>query len=287
MLQGRGLRGSILDAVRTPFRWPPLESWLLSRTIGADFSGLSSRLPPNPWQYPSGLSRQVQRCGLTLSLDLSDLVDWYIFWGFRDPSVERLVDLCPAGADVLDVGANIGFTALRLARRTTGRVIGVEADPANYARCMRNLALNAVPNLTVLNLGVSDHEGPGTISRPNAHNLGMNRIGGVGAPITLVTLDKLVDEQDLKRVALVKIDVEGHEGHVLRGAKRTLETSRPVLFMELSDYLLCIQGSSGPELVSQVQSFGYEVRSALTATRIEPAAASGSAMDVICTPLGQ
>lgn len=199
--------------------------------------------------------------------------------------MERLLDLCPAVGDVLDVGANVGLTSLRLARRTSGRVMGVEPDPVNYARCVRNLALNHEPNLTVLNVGLSDHDGPATIDRPDEHNRGMNRVGSAGVPIVLTTLDALVEAHGLHSVRLIKVDVEGHEPYVLRGATRTLALARPVLFLELSDHLLRIQGSSAPDLVKQLRSLGYDVNNALTGSRIEVADTSGVAMDVICTPI--
>lgn len=268
---------------RRLFLLPWAERALWQRTNGQPYEGLVSKLTPNPNQYSRGTIRRARRYGFDLELDLSDLIDWYLFWGFDDPSHDRLVALATATDVVIDVGANMGITAMRMVRYT-GRVIAVEADPVNFARAKRNLELNAIRNVTLVNVGVSDRVGDGFIERPNKNNLGMNRIADAGEPIRLSTIDALVEEYELKWVDLIKIDTEGHEMLVLDGAAITLEAFRPQLFVELDDTNLRRAGSSAAALLSRLGQMGYDVVDAATEKSVDPEQLSGCHIDVIARP---
>jgi hypothetical protein len=72
-------------------------------------------------------------------------------------------------------------------------------------------------------------------------------------------LDDVVRELGLPRVDFIKIDVEGHELRVLRGAEATMRTLRPVLLMELQDASLRPQRATPDEIVTLLHEWGYSI----------------------------
>jgi FkbM family methyltransferase len=136
----------------------------------------------------------------------------------------------------LDVGANVGAVTLALARHIgpSGHVHSFEPGPPNLRRLQANLDLNPAlaARVTVHPTGVSDT--PGELhwqeERDNPGNAMLGAQGSHTVPVT--TLDDFTGEQRLPRLDFIKIDVEGMELNVLRGARRTLRQYRPVLYYE-------------------------------------------------------
>jgi FkbM family methyltransferase len=272
------------------FRWPPLEDLAIHLVKGRDYGGLC-RLIPLHTQYPAGSVRQADRYGFSFELDLSDLLQWLLYWGFRDPSHEALVRLCKPGATVVDVGANIGVTALKCAHATgqTGKVFAIEPDPINVALLRSNIARNRVPNIEVLELALGDRDGQVGLGVPDAHNRGGNRVETSPslktADVRMTTLDKIAEMHPCPGPTLLKIDVEGYETRVLRGGLVFLATCRPVIFLEVVDKHLREQGSSPAELLSLLEGQGYNIveavgGSALRSTDI----LAGAWCDAIAVP---
>jgi FkbM family methyltransferase len=95
---------------------------------------------------------------------------------------------------------------------------------------------------TVANVAASDAAGKTEFfvaetdevsSLESAHVNAYDGNGGIQRVVRTATLDQLVGEHGFERVDLIKIDVEGHELSVLRGARETLVTYRPTLFLEV------------------------------------------------------
>ena len=128
---------------------------------------------------------------------------------------------------VLDVGTNIGETLLHFAQLsgTDGFVYGFEPDKRNFENVQKNISLNDFNNIHVFNLGVSDKKETQKLYRVDQHNLGMNRIlndtdAASFEDFTIIetdTLDNVVSENNIQKIDLIKIDIEGYEMHALRG----------------------------------------------------------------------
>jgi hypothetical protein len=73
------------------------------------------------------------------------------------------------------------------------------------------------------------------------------------------TLDNVVLENGIRKIDLIKIDIEGYEMHALRGARQVLETFKPKLFIEVGYTRLVNLGTSPSELISYLTQFGYRV----------------------------
>ena len=131
----------------------------------------------------------------------------------------------------LDIGANIGNHALFFAPHFT-QVLAFEPNPRTFALLQLNATLAS--NVRCFNVGLSDAAGRAQLAVP-ADNIGMATLqpGGTGQAVAC-ELQRLDDLPELagQRVALVKIDVEGHEAAVLRGARAMLERDRPVVVFE-------------------------------------------------------
>lgn len=142
-----------------------------------------------------------------------------------------------------DIGANIGaYCILVGGRETFSEVLAFEPNPFCYAELERNVALNQLrQKIRCLEVALSDREGTAVFGFTS-------RFGGDGglqethlfshllqseAPVTLQRLDTVFPGKD--RMVALKIDVEGHELNVLKGAERVLSENRGVLQIEIHD----------------------------------------------------
>jgi FkbM family methyltransferase len=154
------------------------------------------------------------------------------------PVVEGLLE---DGGVFYDVGANMGFYTLIGSKRvgTAGKVIAFEPDPDNTAGIRDVIERNALGNVTVVELAVSDTGGTLAFER-SAGLRHSGHLAGVGCDtidageridVKVTTLDSFCQENPAPDV--IKIDVEGGEGNVLRGALNTLRMHRPALVIEV------------------------------------------------------
>lgn len=141
-----------------------------------------------------------------------------------------------AGGVCLDVGANIGNHAVFFADHFA-EVLAFEPNPRTFALLQFNAGLRS--NIRCFNVGLSDVDERASLSVP-ADNIGMATLhgsagsGGLRVDCELRRLDGLLGLEALAqcRVSMVKIDVEGHEPEVLRGAHELLARDRPVVVFE-------------------------------------------------------
>jgi FkbM family methyltransferase len=176
--------------------------------------------------------------------------------------VDRLKDIVPPGSTVVDVGANIGFFTLKFARWVgeQGLVIAIEPDLENFETLTAKIAAAGVEHRVQAHQAAAAGESGAVRFQRNELHPGDHRItlGAGGMMVSAVTVDDLVAESGARPVSLVKIDVQGAEMLVLKGAKRTLEQMRPALFVEVDDCNLVDLGSSAHALVAHLEQAGYE-----------------------------
>lgn len=207
-------------------------------------------------------------------------MQWYVYWGFKEKQRDRLYSLIRPGDIVLDVGTNIGETLLHFAKLVgeSGYAYGFEPDSRNFKNVNANIALNEFKNLHVFNLGVSDKKETVRLFRVDPHNLGMNRILNENeakafddfTTIETDTLDNVIAENNIDRVDVIKIDIEGYEMHALRGAKGLIRKFKPKLFIEVGYTRLINLGTSPNEMVQFLIDLGYRVFNAETDEEIGP-----------------
>lgn len=179
------------------------------------------------------------RGGLTMRLDLGDHLQRAIAADCLErPEEDVTTPLLRPGDQVLDIGANIGYHALRWAQHVdpAGRVFAFEPAPPNYEGLLANLALNPRLPVEAHQLALGDRSGSLSLSsdRPGltSGSYSAKNPNAGGFEVAQQTLDEWVTGRDLSRLRLVKLDVEGWEASVLDGAAATIRQHRPHLMIE-------------------------------------------------------
>ncbi len=195
---------------------------------------------------PQGLSEAQVAAGLlggaSLLLDMQTEKDYWL--GSYEPDLQDAIrKYIRPGMVVFDVGANIGYTGLMLARAVGegGRVLAFEPLPANVERIRKNAALNPEGSrLQVFELAVSRSAGR-THFRVHASNA-MGRMEETEGrsegylqtiEVETASLDELVYERGLPAPDVIKMDIEGGEALALPGAARLLKEKHPLVLLEL------------------------------------------------------
>jgi FkbM family methyltransferase len=170
----------------------------------------------------------------------------------------------------VDVGANEGFYSVFAAKLVgeLGQVIAIEPDPSMLERLKRNIILNGIQNISIVQCAVSSYSGVENLSIAEYGHEGITALGTcVPNPLvktrkvikTVVKpLDEILSERGIKNVHFVKIDAEGSEVHVLRGAEQIIRASRPILQLEINDQALEAQNSSSEELINLLKTWDYQ-----------------------------
>lgn len=219
---------------------------------------------------------EVTRNGIHWQLDLNEGIDLaiYLFGRFESSTVHVFRRLIRRGDVVIDIGANIGANTLELARcvGSTGRVVAFEPTVFAIDRLRRNLELNPALAASVTleqailgddsssrepsefysswplsgsaNEGVHERHRGQLKSAAGAHHW---------------TLDRYVADYTIAAVRLIKLDVDGHELAVLRGAKETLGEFQPFIVMELAPYVLDEEKGTFEGILNLLRAAGYDL----------------------------
>lgn len=218
--------------------------------------------PPEPFVTA------VLDAGFSMKLDLRDAVQRRMyFYGDYDERYEakmirRLLD---KGEIFWDIGANIGYFSLLAAAalQHTGQVVAFEPGQAAYARLLDNIALNPFRNIAPFNLAVTDRQGEAALYLAAGTADGGASLYGAGPEVTArescrtVALDGFAPSHALPGPDFIKIDVEGAELFVLRGARQILAASRPLLLVELKAGTLAASGTDKHEIQELLAGYGY------------------------------
>jgi FkbM family methyltransferase len=173
---------------------------------------------------------------------------------YSEAELDVLRQLLRPGAVIVEAGSNIGALTIPLARIAgeSGRVYAFEPQRLLFQILCANLALNGLYNVVAQQRALGN--APGELLVPVLPPGEALNFGGVslethqwGEPVPVGTIDALA----LKRLSLVKADVEGMEQAVLEGGRETITRLRPVLYVE------CDRRDRSPALIELILSFGY------------------------------
>ncbi len=166
----------------------------------------------------------------------------------------------------VDVGGNLGIFALTLAGLGYHQVHTFEPVPATYARLAANLRRNVTlaARITANNCAVGERAGNCVISYDwkragqAAMRAGCTESAGVALSVPLVTLDEYCRDRHIERIDFLKIDVEGLEVAVLRGARELLQARRVgAVYTEIIRKALTDVGTTPEELYHDLSGMGY------------------------------
>lgn len=182
---------------------------------------------------------------------------------------------CGQRFTMLDVGANIGWFSLNMAKRfPRARLISFEPIPATYEKLLANLKLNGVRNVKPAQAGVSDRAGRAVFYCDsklcaNASLAERSRGATVGkVRVKLIKLDDHCKEHSIKPNA-IKVDVEGAELFVFQGARQVLAKYHPIIYTEMLRKWSADFGYHPDRIIELLRGLGYECF-ALRGSRLRP-----------------
>ena len=195
--------------------------------------------------------------------------------GFVYPRIDRVLEMVlQPPVTFLDVGANVGFVTLLACSRVRSKGGAIDAhcfepDPGVFQWLAGNQELNRGLFKMTVNpwaVGAATGEGELTISaRSGWSTMAHEPAGGFSflpkagkATVKVTTLDRYCDERRLSPT-MIKIDVEGFECEVLRGASAVLERARPYFLIEINGLRLAAAGTSGDALIRQIYDLRYKL----------------------------
>lgn len=227
-------------------------------------------------------------------VDLADRIQRQMWAGVYEEHVRRCFGALLHPGDVyVDVGGHIGYHAVAAAYLVgaKGQVIAFEADSTMYQRLARNLeqfpwahpvhaaVWHSSGMLTFERTSERQESGWGTLT--TVRDLGM----GEHVEVRAVSLDDSFDNSGLTRWDAMKLDAEGSEPAVLRGAEKALERFRPFLVLEINGIVLKEARFSPADIVEFLEARGYCIYH-LSHSHLEPWDSSKHVefCEVLCLP---
>jgi FkbM family methyltransferase len=269
-------------------------------------AALSHRLPAGRWKVrvgrvaSSGLGRVgvdvvsavTMQDGTVLVLDPRGRTEGEAFWhGTYEEDDLGFLRRCLGafGRNVLDIGANVGLIAVRLAH-AGAHVEAIEPVPENAERIAESARLNGLGDaVQVRQLALGEAEGTLTLIRESdlgstTGNAVSSDVAGDSGGVTVVVPQVRLDSLDLGPVDLVKIDVEGAETPALRGGRAVIEANRPVIMGEFHSGLMPRFGHSFLDVADLLSPLGYRYFSSVSGTEIREQSPRVGLGNVIACP---
>lgn len=202
--------------------------------------------------------------GMTLDVDPRAL-DMVI--GRYEPAIQAVLESTLRAGDVaFDIGANLGYFTLVMAKQVgpRGRVVSFEPDPEMFSALTRNVGRNVGDSdgIIAVPAALGAEAGAGRFARGSRSTRGKVVSAGGDLEVDLMKVDDAADRFGVPR--LLKIDVEGAELDVLRGAPTVLKSEKPLVLVELHSEELercCTQ---------LLEEFGYECARRVDLGKREP-----------------
>lgn len=187
--------------------------------------------------------------------------------------MDKLKPYIKEGMTVVDVGAHIGSHSIKYSNYVgfTGKVIAFEPNPEAF-ECLKH-NMSGIKNVRIHNLGLSNKDKKlGIVNNPQ--NIGANYLTGDGN-IPCIRFDDL----HLNKVDFIKVDIEGMEPEFLDGARNTINTHKPIMFIEINRFALARNGYNPETVYDFLRKFGYTFKNITEGENLQ-----GEQFDIICKP---
>jgi len=177
-----------------------------------------------------------------------------------EPHIRKLFDL--KEGVFIDIGANLGIYTIFMARKlkNKGTVISIEPEPHTVKLLKQNVAINGLKNVIIVGKACSSKNGKdilyleGTKYSGGLHSLKKYSHHVNKTTIDVEKLDSIISRLKIKRVDLIKIDTEGTELDVLKGAQKVFKKYKPKIICE------CLNEKSEKEVTSLLKKFKYKIK---------------------------
>jgi FkbM family methyltransferase len=229
------------------------------------------------WFKPSSQLKAGLKNGIiwlnTDDIAIYTTADNYIEWmilstGTYEDEIGKLIKLSlTEGDNALDIGANIGLQSLRMSAciGSTGKVFSFEPLEHLHEKFRKNINLNKAKNVVLFPFALADKESEVelTINKSDwnqgAFSLRDTNNGNDKQKIIIKVADELPEIQLINNLALVKIDVEGFEYHVLKGLKQTLQKHKPRIIFEYDSNYWKAAGQNKEDCFEFLRALNYLV----------------------------
>jgi len=188
----------------------------------------------------------------------------FFLFGKEYDEMLEFVDLSlNPGETFIDVGANFGIYSYLAARKVgaCGRVFAIEPTPSMCSILRENAQANFLGNLDVIQAAFGERSGTSLLNlhadsgRSSLRDMRSEVVGRI--QVAVQTLDASIP--DRQSVAMIKMDVEGYEPHVLAGGRQRIQRDHPVILFENNPGALNEAGSSTDALCGMLAEFGYSI----------------------------
>ncbi|MDP4604787.1 MAG: FkbM family methyltransferase [Erythrobacter sp.] len=213
--------------------------------------------------FGSGENFAMDWRGMKVWIDREQAIDMrlYATGDYEPETLTVLAKLATPNSVVIDIGANIGLVSMWLSQcvGTEGKVIAVE--PSRWAcDCIeRNLQLSGISNVDVVHAAASDSTGVAELDVINGYRID-NLDTRKSERVSFVTVDEIIRDKNIDSISVLKIDTDGFEMGVFRGAHNTLSNLKPALVFEYGpDHLRKHSGVEPEFLISFLNEYDYEI----------------------------
>jgi FkbM family methyltransferase len=174
------------------------------------------------------------------------------------------------GMTVVDVGANVGLYSALSAHLVgpEGRVIAFEPDPESFYYLEQTIQKNGLKNVKAVRVAASDRQGSSRLFTSTTNRgdsrLYDNELSDGSVEIETVVLDEYLSAAGIKELDFLKIDVQGFEGQVFSGLKKTvLQSPKLVVLSEFWPDGLRRAGTAPEELLEKLEQWGFSIHELL------------------------
>jgi FkbM family methyltransferase len=209
--------------------------------------------------------------GFCLNINSKSAFERSLYFRNGDPDTFKFIkNFLRPGMVFFDCGSHIGIFSMlaSIVVGNTGKVYAFEPTPETYQRLVENTSINGLNNIKAFLFALGEKASKSSIYRLEASNEGMNSLakeGEKGEKIgvcSIYSLDQIMTEKNLPIPDLVKIDVEGSELNLFKGAKQLITSKNPpTMIVELSRVTMNRFGYEPEDLVDYILSFNkYKIK---------------------------
>lgn len=189
-------------------------------------------------------------------------------YGIHEPLTTHLIlSEIKEGMICLDLGSNIGYYAIIESNivEKSGKIFAIEPSPINFPILKTNLENQKMKNYIATNIAIGDKNEEMEFIVSKKSNWSKIRIDNEEInpddeviKIPVKTLDLFVKENNIEKIDIIRMDVEGYEYNILNGSKNVLEEYRPKLFIEVHKMYLGTKKTF--EMLKFLHSLKYEIK---------------------------
>lgn len=224
--------------------------------------------------------------GINYELDLTAAIDSGTYFNYnKEPRTSNaLKRLCKPGMIVFDIGANLGSHTLPIAKSigSEGKVYAFEPVPWALDKLKKNLSLNSFKNVLIQPVALSDYVDENAefslrASFKTTSETPVNNDGSLNhnwwhasekVKVRVETLDNFVACENIKKLDVIKLDVDGFEVKVFKGAEETLSNLKPIILLELAPSWLKEKGDNVEDIINILRKNEYTFYDEITFNQI-------------------